>query len=164
MFLSFSFCSCEATSPVGGATLGVWLADSTPPSMIFVRAEAIAQATLQARRIASYWIWNVLGSAIKFQRNIQFQTISCHSAICRFYRCKSKSLQIVRSFRTFLMGFAAICVSSPQTSLFWCVFSFICNDIRWLFFFFWCQVTLQLSEPGTVWCEMLRELPYEVYG
>ena len=128
MFLSFSFCSCEATSPVGGATLGVWLADSTPPSMLFVRAEAIAQATLQARRIA-YWIWNVLGSAI------MCQTISCHSAICRFYRCKSKSLQIVRSFRTFLMGFAAICVSSPQTSLFWCVFSFICYDIRCLFFF-----------------------------
>lgn len=38
----------KATNPAGGTTLGVWVQDLTPPTMLLVRAEAIAAATLQA--------------------------------------------------------------------------------------------------------------------
>ncbi|CAE7840500.1 unnamed protein product, partial [Symbiodinium sp. KB8] len=35
----------NASSPAGGFTAGVWVRDSTPPKMIFVRSEAVARST-----------------------------------------------------------------------------------------------------------------------
>lgn len=49
-YMSHQYVSTEVNStsnPQGGATLSVWVVDSTPPQMTFVRADALASATLQ---------------------------------------------------------------------------------------------------------------------
>ena len=37
----------SSSAPAGGLTQNIWVTDSTPPRMIFVRADALASATLQ---------------------------------------------------------------------------------------------------------------------
>ena len=39
------FLQTKASDPTGGFTAGVWVRDSTPPTMIFVRSEAVARTT-----------------------------------------------------------------------------------------------------------------------
>ncbi|CAK8986554.1 Uncharacterized protein SCF082_LOCUS596 [Durusdinium trenchii] len=38
----------QPTSPQGGRTAGVWIADTTPPTMMFVRGESIGQETVRS--------------------------------------------------------------------------------------------------------------------
>lgn len=48
--MSHTYVSTEVNSssdPQGGATLKVWVVDSTPPQMIFVGSDSLASATLQ---------------------------------------------------------------------------------------------------------------------
>ena len=49
-YMSHEYVSAEvnsSSSPSGGSTLNIWVVDSTPPTMTFVRADALASATLQ---------------------------------------------------------------------------------------------------------------------
>ena len=49
-YMSHAYMATEvnsSSSPAGGLTQHVWVTDSTPPTMIFVRADALASATLQ---------------------------------------------------------------------------------------------------------------------
>ena len=49
-YMSHTYVSTEVNSssdPQGGATLKVWVVDSTPPQMIFVGSDSLASATLQ---------------------------------------------------------------------------------------------------------------------
>ena len=49
-YMSHTYVTTEvnsSSSPQGGSSLNVWVVDSTPPQMTFVRADSLASATLQ---------------------------------------------------------------------------------------------------------------------
>ena len=69
-YMSHTYVSTEVNSssdPQGGATLKVWVVDSTPPQMIFVGSDSLASATLQVtlqlNEPGTIWCQAVLPSA-----------------------------------------------------------------------------------------------------
>ena len=88
----------KATNPAGGTTLGVWVQDLTPPTMLLVRAEAIAAATLQAELLprlqsfkASPFLVSTLSTALLHLVTLLDFSVSSiesgHTAAFRAWHC-----------------------------------------------------------------------------